>query len=65
VSGLDAGVGPVDPAIEADGHDAEPGGGEHRLEQPPEGAELGAQVLGEVLAGVAERGVFGRILKPG
>jgi hypothetical protein len=35
VSGPDAGVGPIDLAIEADGHDVEPRGGEHRLEQPP------------------------------
>ena len=50
--GFDAGVGCIDPAIDLGGHDVEPGGGEHWLKQPSEGAELRAQVLSEVVAGV-------------
>src|SRR5262249_24058973 len=51
--GLDAGVGAVYGSVEAGGSDGEPGGGEHRLEQPAERAELGPEGLGEILTPVA------------
>jgi hypothetical protein len=38
----------VDLVIEGGGNGGEAGGGEHGLEQPPEDAELGTQVLGKV-----------------
>jgi hypothetical protein len=43
---LDVGIGAVEPAVELGGHDLEVGRFRHRLEQPPEGAELGANALG-------------------
>src|ERR1700693_2944009 len=57
VGSLDAGVGAVEVALEIHGEDLEAGRGEHRLDQPAEGAELGADVYGVVLAGVAVSGV--------
>src|SRR5215475_11453175 len=45
---LDAGVSAVEAAVEGDAGDLEAGHGEHRLEKPAVGAELGADVLGVV-----------------
>lgn len=53
LAGLDAGVGGVEPPVVADLGDVQPGGGEHRLEEPAEGAVLGADVRGVVGRGVA------------
>src|SRR5262249_57000484 len=62
--GLDAGVGAVDGSVEAGGSDGEPGGGEHRLEQPAERAELGPEVLGEILTCVAAGRIRRRVVGP-
>src|SRR5215472_5522562 len=61
---LDAGVGAVEAAVEADAGDLEAGDGEHRLEQPAVGAELGADVLGVVAGGVAVGRVDGGVPQP-
>src|SRR5512144_430759 len=63
--GFDAGVGRVDagPVVRLDHFQA--GRLEHGLEQPPEGAVLGAQVLGEVLPRVAQRRVGRGAVQPG
>jgi hypothetical protein len=64
-SGLDAAVGAVDRGIEVRGDDAEPGGGEYGFKQPPEGAELGAEMLGEVLPRMTVSRVLCRVIQPG
>src|SRR5215468_11947696 len=61
---LDAGVSAVEAALEGDAGDLEAGGGEHRLEQPTVGAELGADVLGVVAGGVAVGWVGGGVPQP-
>src|SRR5215213_9900859 len=57
-SALTAGVGAVHRSAEVGGQELEAGSGQHRLQQPPEGAVLGADVGGQVGAGVA----LGRVL---
>src|SRR5881392_706314 len=56
-SALDAGVGAVEAALVLRVHDLEAGRGQHRLQQPAEGAELGADVFGVILAGVSLGGI--------
>src|SRR6266700_5950213 len=51
-AGLDARVSAVKSPLIADVRDLEPRRREHRLKQPPEGAVLGANVLGVVGGGV-------------
>lgn len=63
-SAPDAGVCAVDGPTEVGPDDLETGGHKHGFEQPPEGAELAAEMLGEILAGVALGGIFGCAVKP-
>src|SRR5215470_18052786 len=61
---LDAGVGAVEAAVEGDTGYLEASDGEHRLEQPAVGAELGADVLGVVAGGVTVGWVGGGVPQP-
>ena len=63
-SALDAGVGAVEAALELRVRDLEAGRAEHRLEEPAEGAELGADVFGVVLAGVPLGGIRRGVPEP-
>src|SRR5690349_24078894 len=63
-SALDAGIGAVEAALVRHVRDLEAGRGQHRLEQPAEGAELGADVFGVVLAGVSLGGIRRGVPEP-
>ncbi len=64
IAGLDARVGTEQPALEFHRRDLEAGGGQHWLEQPPERAELGADVFGVVIAGVPGGGIGRGVVEP-
>jgi hypothetical protein len=63
-SALAAGIGAVHRSAKVHGHDLEAGGSEHRFQQPAEGAVLGADVLGEVRAGVSPGRIVGDVVEP-
>src|SRR2546429_4427706 len=60
----DTGVRAVETTHVVDAHDVEAGGGEHRFEQPPEGAVFGTDVRGVFGGGVSGGRLVRRAGKP-